>query len=315
MSEFKHIPVLLEEVIEGLNIKPDGIYVDATLGGAGHSSEILKRLGPTGHLYCFDQDDYAILKSQDKLKQIGNNFTIIKDNFVNLKSRLQELNVTYVDGVLYDLGVSSFQLDIRERGFSYHDDANLDMRMDQSKDLTASIIVNTYSYEDLRDIFYKYGEEKFSPRIAKRIVDIRKTKPIITTLELVEIIKEAVPAARRREAHPARKVFQALRIAVNDELDVFEKSLHDALSILNHQGRIAVITFHSLEDRICKQIFNHYTTSNLPSRVPIKDSDIEIDYRLVNKKVITPSKEELEANPRSRSSKLRIIERIKEVKL
>ena len=313
MCEYKHIPVMLEEAISGLNIKPNGIYVDATLGGAGHASEILKRLNNQGHLYCFDQDEYAIQKSHEKLSQIGNNFTIIKDNFVNLKEQLNRHNITYVDGVLYDLGVSSFQLDIKERGFSYHQEAKLDMRMDQSSKLTAEVIVNTYSYEELKKIFYQYGEERFAPQIAKKIVNYRQKKRIETTVELAEIIKEAVPAFARRDAHPARQVFQALRIAVNDELRVFEKSLNQAIEMLNYQGRIVVITFHSLEDRICKQIFNDYTTTHFPAKLPIKDVDKDIAYRLVNKKVITPTKQEIDLNPRARSAKLRIIERIKEV--
>lgn len=314
MSEYKHVSVLLEEAILGLNIKPNGIYVDATLGGAGHASEILKRLSNDGHLYCFDQDEYAIEKAEARLSQISDNYTIIKDNFVNLKERLLQLGVRHVDGVLYDLGVSSFQFDIGERGFSYHQEADLDMRMDQDSPLTAYTIINTYSYEDLKEIFYKYGEEKYSPNIARQIVRKREEKPINTTLELAEIIKESVPpAVRRAKGHPAKQVFQSLRIAVNDELNVFEKSLNDALDILAFQGRIAVITFHSLEDRICKVIFNKRTTSNIPPGVPIKEEDIKIDYRLINRKVIIPSDEEIAHNNRARSAKLRIIERIEEV--
>lgn len=314
MSDYKHVSVLLEEAIDGLDIKSDGIYVDATLGGAGHASEILKRLSNKGHLYCFDQDEYAIRKAHERLNKIGHNFTIIQDNFVNLKDQLNAHNVQYVDGVLYDLGVSSFQLDIGERGFSYHQEAALDMRMNQNSSLTAYTVVNTYSYDDLKEIFYKYGEERYAPNIARRIVKEREHKPIESTLELAELIKESVPpAVRRAKGHPAKQVFQALRIAVNDELNVFEKSLNDALDILNYKGRISVITFHSLEDRICKVIFNKRASSNIPPGVPIKEEDIKINYRLINRRVITPSEEEIALNNRARSAKLRIIERIEEV--
>lgn len=313
-EEYKHVSVLLREAIIGLNIKPDGIYVDATLGGAGHASEILKRLTNKGHLYCFDQDEYVIQKASEKLSKIGSNFTIIRDNFVNLKDQLKAFNVEYVDGVLYDLGVSSFQFDIKERGFSYHQEAVLDMRMNQDSGLTAYTIVNTYSYEDLKEVFYKYGEERYAPNIARRIIKQREQKPIETTVELAELIKESVPpAVRRAKGHPAKQVFQALRIAVNDELNVFEKSLNDALDMLNHNGRISVITFHSLEDRICKVIFKNRTSSNIPPGVPIKEEDIKINYRLVNRRVIIPSAEEIALNNRARSAKLRIIERIEEV--
>ncbi|HHX80111.1 MAG TPA: 16S rRNA (cytosine(1402)-N(4))-methyltransferase RsmH [Acholeplasmataceae bacterium] len=312
MKDYEHIPVMLEEVIAGLNIKAGGIYVDCTMGGAGHAAEILKRLS-TGYLYCFEQDDYAITRGSEVLSSISDRFKIISDNFVNLKARLQALNVNAVDGILYDLGVSSFQLDIGERGFSYNQDARLDMRMDTSSNLTAYEIVNTYSYEELKRIFYTYGEEKFSPRIASKIIESRQIKPITTTLELSEIIKEAIPAfARRKGGHPAKKVFQALRIAVNDELNVFEKSLTDALSLLKEGGRIAVITFHSLEDRICKRLFKSKTEIITPRGLPIKASELKPEYRLINRKVITPSEEEIKRNHRAHSAKLRIIERIKE---
>lgn len=311
MTELKHIPIMLKEVIEGLDIKEDGIYVDCTMGGAGHSQEILKRLSQNGHLYCFDQDEYAINRGEEVLKNIGSNYTIIKSNFVNIKEELAKYNVREVDGVLYDLGVSSFHFDIGERGFSYNKDAFLDMRMDQTQYLKAYDIVNYYSFDELKRIFFEYGEEKFSVNIAKRIVNKRTQKPIETTLELVDIIKEAIPAfARRKGGHPAKKIFQALRIAVNDELNVFRKSLVDALSLLKSKGRVAVISFHSLEDRICKQIFKKKVEVKLPRGLPIKDSDIIRNYRLVNKKVITPSEDEIKTNNRAHSAKLRIIEKL-----
>lgn len=313
MDEYKHIPVLLNECIEGLNINPDGIYVDCTMGGAGHSSEILKRLTGKGHLYCFDQDDYAIEKGQERLSKIGNNYTIIKSNFVNLRDELMERGVKRVDGVLYDLGVSSFQLDIGDRGFSYHIDADLDMRMDTSQYLKAYDVVNFYSYDELRKIFFQYGEEKFSNLIAKKIVQEREKKYIQTTGELADIILSAIPArARRTGKHPAKKVFQAIRIVVNDELNVFEKSLNEALDILNVHGRIVVITFHSLEDRICKNVFKSRTEVTIPKGLPIKEKDIKRTFRLVNNKVITADQKELDVNNRAHSAKLRIIERIEE---
>ncbi|HHU55432.1 MAG TPA: 16S rRNA (cytosine(1402)-N(4))-methyltransferase RsmH [Acholeplasmataceae bacterium] len=308
--EYNHIPVMLNEAIEGLDIKEGGIYVDCTMGGAGHSKEILKRL-TSGHLYCFDQDDYAIERGNEVLKEISSNYTIIKDNFVNIKEQLEKYNVTEVDGILYDLGVSSFHFDIAERGFSYNKEGFLDMRMDQNQYLKAYDIVNFYSYDELKKIFYEYGEEKFSANIARKIVTKRAEKPIETTLELSEIIKEAIPAfARRKGGHPAKKVFQALRIAVNDELNVLKRSLVDALSLLKTKGRVVVISFHSLEDRICKQIFKEKVEVKLPRGLPVKDKDIIRNYHLVNKKVITPSEEELKYNNRAHSAKLRIIEKL-----
>ncbi len=305
---------MLEEVIAGLNIRSDCIYVDCTLGGAGHAAEILKRL-TTGFLYCFEQDEYAIARADAVLKNISDRYLIFHDNFVNLKSRLRAENVSKVDGILYDLGVSSFQLDIGERGFSYNQDAKLDMRMDASQSLSAYDVVNSWSYEDLKKIFYQYGEERFAPRVAKKIVLEREKKPITTTLELAEIIKEAIPAfARRKGGHPARKVFQALRIAVNRELEVFEESLTDALSFLNEGGRIAVLTFHSLEDRICKRIFKSKTEIETPRGLPVRAEEMQTEFRLVNKKPLTPSAEEIGKNHRAKSAKLRIIEKIKEEK-
>ncbi len=306
----EHIPVLLNEVIEGLDIKPDGIYVDATMGGAGHSSEILKRI-PDGFLYCFEQDPFAYYKGTARLNTIRDNFLVFDTNFVNLKTSLNSKNEEKVDGVLYDLGVSSFQFDIPDRGFSYNYDARLDMRMNTNNDLTAYDIVNGYSFNELKRIFYVYGEEKFSVQIARNIEKARSIKPIETTFELVDIIKKSLPAkVLRQKGHPAKQVFQALRISVNNELEVFEKSLKDALTMLKPHGRICVITFHSLEDRICKDIFKEHVEVDVPSDLPIKDSEIKREFRLVNKKVIVASNDELEFNHRSHSAKLRIIEKL-----
>ena len=301
-----HISVLLNESIENLNLKKDSIVVDATLGYAGHSSQILKRI-PDGFLYSFDQDDEAIEQSEKKLESIANNYKIIKSNFVNIKEKLKENNITTVDGILFDLGVSSPQLDEDYRGFSFHNDAYLDMRMDQNNPLTAHKVVNEYSLTELTNIFYKYGEEKYSSSIAKKII---QNRPIETTLELVEIIKSAVPEKYKREKHPARKIFQAIRIEVNDELNVFEKALTDSLDLLNINGRICVITFHSLEDKICKNIFKSVTEidKNLKN-MPVIPEEYLPNFKII--KTIEPSKEELENNNRARSAKLRIIERIK----
>ncbi len=313
MNQSVHIPVLLNETITGLNIKANGIYVDCTMGGAGHASEILKRLSPEGKLYCLDQDEYAIQIADKRLKEISNNYKIIKTNFSMIKEKIASEGVTKVDGILYDLGVSSFQLDIASRGFSYSQDATLDMRMDTEQYLKAYDVVNFYTYDELKKIFYVFGEEKFAPIIAKKIVQVRETKPIETTLELVEIVKECLPArVKRQSKHPAKKVFQALRIAVNDELEVFDQSLRNSLDLLAVGGRIAVITFHSLEDRICKQIFKECVEVHVPKGLAIKDKDVQACFKLVNKKVIVPTKEEIETNRRAHSAKLRIIEKIKE---
>ena len=306
-----HVSVLLEEAIQGLNLKEDGIYVDCTLGYAGHSSEILKRIR-RGCLFAFDQDSDAIKYSTEKLSKIGDNFTIIYSNFVNIKEELAKRNVTKVDGVLFDLGVSSVQLDEIDRGFSYHNDARLDMRMDKNNPLSAYEVVNNYDEKTLSDIFYKYGEEKFSRSIARNIVKYRENKKIETTLELVEIIKNSMPMKAKRDKHPARRVFQAIRIEVNHELDILEKSITDALDLLNVGGRVAVITFHSLEDRIIKNIFKEKT--HIDERVkglPNIPEEYMSNYKLVNNKAIIPGDFELENNNRSRSAKLRIIERIK----
>ena len=306
-----HISVLLNESIDGLNLKEDGIYLDCTLGYAGHSSEILKRI-KKGYLFAIDQDKDAIKASEEKLSKIGKNFTIIKSNFRYLKDELQKRNVEFVDGILFDLGVSSVQLDETERGFSYHNDAKLDMRMDQEAKLSAYDVVNNYEESKLREIFYKYGEEKFAPQIARNIVKYRQNKSIETTLELSDIISASYPMKAKKDHHPARKVFQAIRIEVNHELDILEDSLKDALSILNVGGRICVITFHSLEDRIVKNVFKEYTEIDPKVKgMPNIPSEYLPDYRLINKNVIIPSDTELENNNRSRSAKLRIIERIK----
>ena len=306
----KHISVLLDECIEGLNIKEDGIYVDATLGGGGHSSEILKRL-TTGHLYCFDQDDFAIDKARARLSEIGSNFTIIKSNFVNLKEELAKLNISHIDGIIYDLGVSSFQFDDPERGFSYKYDAYLDMRMDQSASLTAHDIVNTYSLDEISKIISKYGEDPFAYKIAKKIVEARNIKPINTTFELVDVIKSALPQKiLNKKGHPAKQTFQALRIAVNDELQVFEKSVLQAIDITNIGGRIVVITFHSLEDRICKHTFKEFSEIKVPKNLPVVINELA-PLKLITKSPILPSEEELEFNNRAHSAKLRIAEKQK----
>ena len=306
----KHISVLLNESIEGLNIKQDGVYVDCTLGYGGHSKEILKRI-TRGCLFAFDQDINAVNYSKQLLSEIGNNFEIINTNFINLKEELEKRNIQGVDGILFDLGVSSPQLDEKSRGFSYHNDAPLDMRMDISGKLNAYDVVNTYTFEDLSDIFFKYGEEKYSRNIAKKIVSYRENKNIETTLELVEIIKSAVPEKYKREGHPAKKVFQAIRIEVNKELSVFDKALNDAIELLNPGGRVCVITFHSLEDRICKQIFKKYSEVDKAVRgLPIIPNEYKPKLKIINRKAILPSKEELDNNNRSRSSKLRIAEKL-----
>jgi len=303
-----HISVLLNECIDSLNLKDDSVIVDATLGYGGHSSEILKRI-PNGFLYAFDQDIEAINHSEERLKKIASNYEIIYSNFVNMKAELEKRNVKKVDGILFDLGVSSPQLDEGERGFSFHADAKLDMRMDKRKNLSAYEVVNDYSYEQLVDIFFKYGEEKYAKNIAKRIVEAREEKKIETTLELASIISESVPAKYKRDHHPARKVFQAIRIEVNDELNVFAKSLNYALDLIDVNGRICVITFHSLEDKICKDIFRENSTVKKElSSLPIIPDEFKPKFKLVG--VIEPSKDEIQSNNRSRSAKARIIERI-----
>jgi len=306
---FKHYSVLLNEAVAGLNIKENGVYVDCTLGGAGHSLEILKQL-KNGKLYAFDQDSIALENAKDKLKDYADKVVFIKSNFKNLKKKLLEHGITEVDGVLYDLGVSSPQLDTPERGFSYNYDTRLDMRMDTDAKISAYEIVNEYDYNELVKIFYRYGEEKFSKQIARNIEKKRSEKLIETTFELVDIIKESIPAAKRRTGgHPAKRVFQAIRIAVNNELSVFEDSLEQAIDIVKKDGRISVITFHSLEDRICKQIFNSYAKSkDIPKNLPILPEESLAKLKIITKKPIYPTEKELEENNRSRSAKLRIAE-------
>ena len=304
----EHIPVLLNEVINGLNIKPSGTYVDLTVGRGGHSSEILSRL-ENGHLICVDQDEEAIEASKARLSKISNNFEIVRYNFSHLEEILQEKGIEEVDGILMDLGVSSPQFDKGERGFSYNSDARLDMRMDQRQELSAYEIINNYALEDLTKIFQIYGEEKYSYSIAKNIIKAREIKPIETTLELVEIIKKSKPMKElKKVGHPAKQVFQALRIAVNDELNVLEKTLKVALRHLKPGGRLAVITFHSGEDRIVKNIFKDAAVE-VGNRLDGPMATIEKDYILINHKPITASESELEKNHRSASAKLRIIAR------
>lgn len=315
---FHHITVLKEEATEGLNIKQDGIYVDCTLGGAGHSSVIASKLGPEGRLIALDQDDWALDNAKNKLAEFGTRVSLVKTNFRDLTAVLRDQDVPMqdglpqVDGILYDLGVSSPQFDEGERGFSYNHDAPLDMRMDQSALLTAKDIVNEWSEEEIARILYVYGEEKFSRRIARVIVEKRKTAPIETTGELVDIIKEGIPAAARRTGgHPAKRSFQALRIAVNDELGAFEEALHQAVRCLKPGGRVSVITFHSLEDRICKQIFSSYLEKcTCPPDFPLCVCGGKGTLRLVNRKPIVPSEAELSQNPRARSAKLRVAEKM-----
>lgn len=308
---FEHTTVLLRETVDGLNIKPDGIYVDCTLGGAGHSEYLVSQLSSEGRLYAFDQDETAIAHAKEKLKKYENQVVFIKSNFRYIKDELNRLGVEKVDGILYDLGVSSPQLDTPERGFSYHHDAPLDMRMDLEGDISAYEVINSWPYEDLVRIFYKYGEEKFSKQIARKIEAAREMEPIKTTGQLVDLIKEGIPApARRKGGHPAKRVFQAIRIAVNDELGVFEESLKDAIELLHPQGRISVITFHSLEDRICKTIFKEASTGpQLPPGLPIVPDEFKPKLKIITRKPIVPSEEELVENNRARSAKLRIAEK------
>ncbi|MFW3652195.1 16S rRNA (cytosine(1402)-N(4))-methyltransferase RsmH [Vagococcus fluvialis] len=315
MSEtFEHVTVLLKETVDGLNIKPNGVYVDCTLGGAGHSQYLLSQLSKEGHLYAFDQDEKAIKHASAFLEKEVNEgkVTFIRSNFRHLQEKLADHGVTEIDGILYDLGVSSPQLDEGERGFSYHQDAPLDMRMDQSASLSAYEVINEYSYEQLVKIFFRYGEEKFSKQIARLIEKKRIDKKIETTGELVEIIKEGIPApARRKGGHPAKRIFQAVRIEVNSELEVIGESIEQAIELLNDEGRISVITFHSLEDKIVKNIFKEYSQpQDLPPGLPMVPVEYQPTLKLVNRKPIVASDDELDENNRSRSAKLRIAEKI-----
>lgn len=315
MTQFNHVTVLLHEAVDGLNIKPAGIYVDGTLGGGGHSQAILERLSSEGHLYAFDQDQTAIQYNQEHLKQyiVDGRLTLVKSNFSQLKVALAQTGINAIDGMVYDLGVSSPQFDDAKRGFSYQHDAPLDMRMDQTQSLSAMEVVNEWSFQDLMRILSRYGEEKFAKQIARSIEKQRQAAPIKTTLELAEIVKNAIPApARRHGGHPAKKSFQAIRIAVNNELGVLESSLEQALDLLTVGGRISVITFQSLEDRLVKTMFKERTTiPDLPAGLPVIPKEAQPDFKLVNKKPIIASDQELATNHRAHSAKLRIIERIK----
>lgn len=314
MAEFKHITVLLNEAVDGLNIKPDGTYVDCTLGGGGHSGLILSKLSENGKLYSFDQDITAINFNKDKFEEENElgKINFIKSNFRNISEELNKRIILGVDGILYDLGVSSPQFDNADRGFSYNYDAPLDMRMDQSQSLTARDVVNDWSYEQLVRIFFRYGEEKFAKSIARRIEKVRQQTPIETTGQLVDLIKEAIPAkARRKGGHPAKKTFQAIRIAVNDELGALEESLEQALDLLNPGGRISVITFQSLEDRLVKVMFKQKTSlPELPPGLPVIPDSQKVEYKLITRKPIVPSEDEITHNNRAHSAKLRIIEKL-----
>lgn len=307
----KHISVFLKESIDMLNVTPGKVYIDATLGRGGHSSEILKRLKGDGLLLSFDRDDSAIKNSFPTLKAINSNFKLIHANFSELKSELLKQNINHVDGIIFDLGVSSPQLDDGNRGFSYNYDARLDMRMDKNQKLDAYYVVNNYSKERLIEIFYKYGEEPFSKKIAENIIKKRKISPIETTFQLVEIIKQSLPEFRKKQkGHPAKQVFQAIRIEVNNELEELKSALVQALDLLNKNATLSVITFHSLEDRIVKQIFNEKTKQISTPKNLVDLNQKEIEFVLVNKKPILASQEEIENNNRAHSAKLRGIRRI-----
>lgn len=309
--EFKHVSVLLEECIEALNIKKQGYYVDCTMGGAGHSSHIVSELNNDGRLIGIDQDTDALNAAREKLKDY-NNVIYVHNNFHNIYDILEELNIEKVDGILMDLGVSSYQLDAGERGFSYMQDAPLDMRMNRDKEFSAYDVINDYSEEDLYRIIKDYGEERFSKRIASFIVKRRNEKPIETTLELVDIIKAAIPAKARRDGpHPAKRTFQAIRIEVNGELEILDKAIDDSVKKLNSNGRLAIITFHSLEDRIVKNKFRDLENPcKCPKEFPICACGKKPTVKVLSRKAIVPTDEEIEVNPRSRSAKLRVLEKI-----
>ena len=309
--EFSHYSVLLSECMDGLNIRPDGIYVDGTAGGAGHSSEIAKRLSQ-GRLIAIDQDETAVAVATQRLNALKKNTTVVRNNFSQIASVCKELDIDGIDGVLLDLGVSSYQLDTAERGFSYSSDAPLDMRMDNRKTLTAYDVVNEYSEQAIKKILFDFGEERFAPQIASAIVKRREKEPIRTTAELSNIIKYAIPSAARDGGHhPAKRSFQAIRIEVNGELDVIEPAIRDAVTLLNKGGRMAIITFHSLEDRIVKQTFASLASGcTCPKDFPICVCGNKPKVKIITRKPILPTKEELEVNTRSRSAKLRVIEKI-----
>ena len=310
--EFNHVSVLLHEAVDGLNIKPDGIYVDGTLGGGGHSLEIAKRLNKGGHLYGIDRDTDAIEAATERLKEYSDRFSAVHGNFYNAAEILDKLGVDKIDGLILDLGVSSHQLDEAERGFSYMQYAPLDMRMDRQADYSAWNVVNEKTEKELNDIIFKYGEEKWAKRIAQFIVEERKNKPIETTGELVEIIKKAVPKGARRDGpHPAKRTFQAIRIEVNGELAILDRTVDSITEKLNEGGRICIITFHSLEDRIIKNAMRrHENPCTCPPEFPVCVCGKTADGKVITRKPILPSKEELEFNPRARSAKLRIMQKI-----
>ena len=313
MAEFKHISVLLDETIEGLAIKPDGIYVDGTLGGGGHSYHICRNLSKQGRLIGIDQDDAAIAAASERLQEFADRVTIVRSNYCNMKSVLQELGIDKVDGIVLDLGVSSYQLDTVERGFSYKYDTDLDMRMDRRQTLTAKDIVNNYSEKELFRIFRDYGEEQFSQNIAKHIVRNRQEKEIQTTFELNEIIKAAIPAKMRTNGHPSKRVFQAIRIECNKELDVLRDTMDTMVELLNPGGRLSIITFHSLEDRIVKSAYRKYENPcTCPPEFPVCVCGKKPLGKSVTRKPVLPSKEELEVNSRSKSAKLRVFEKTAE---
>ena len=312
-NEFHHVTVLLHETIDYLDVKPDGVYVDATLGGAGHSEYLLSKLSPKGHLYAFDQDATAIEHAKKRLAPYIEKgmVTFVQDNFRHLKLQLEKLGVDEIDGICYDLGVSSPQLDERERGFSYKQDAPLDMRMNRHADFSAYQVVNDYDYHDLVRIFFKYGEDKFSKQIARKIEQARQIKPIETTTELAEIIKSAKPTKElKKKGHPAKQIFQAIRIEVNDELGAADESIQQAIDMLAVDGRISVITFHSLEDRLTKQLFKEASTVDVPKGLPFIPDDLKPKLELISRKPILPSAEELELNNRAHSAKLRVAKKV-----
>lgn len=307
--EFKHKSVLLEECIEGLNIKKDGIYVDGTLGGAGHSFEILKRLSTKGSLIGIDRDEEALEAAKKKLKDFKN-VTYIHGNHDDIKNILKENEIEKVDGILLDLGVSSYQLDERQRGFSYMGEAKLDMRMDKSQSLTAETVINEYSEEELAEIIEQYGEEKFAKKIAYNLVKQRKIKPITTTMELVQIIKDTIPMSKQTDGHPAKRTFQAIRIEVNNEIEPLKETIKDCIECLKPEGRLCVITFHSLEDRAVKQAYiEAQGQCTCPKDLPYCVCGYVSEGKIINKKPIIASKEEQEENSRSKSAKLRIFEK------
>ena len=309
---FHHITVMKEEAVNALKIKPDGIYVDCTLGGAGHSQVIASQLSKDGRLIAIDQDDWALENAKMRLSNDLDKVIFVKSNFRHLRQIVEDHGYPQVDGVLFDLGVSSPQLDEGERGFSYHADAPLDMRMNTEQDLTAREVVNEWDGKELANVIFRYGEEKFSRQIAREILKAREIAPIETTSELVELIKKGIPApARRTGGHPAKRTFQAIRIAVNDELNSFKDALHDSIQILNKEGHVSVITFHSLEDRICKRIFQEYSRGcTCPPDFPQCACGTQPIIKVETRKPILPSDQELEDNNRARSAKLRIAEKL-----